>query len=175
MTVRDESYFRTVMTLEATALGGHISNIESHLLSAGIPDQNIFLLGSDLWLELKIIRAETVKMRPTQRKWHTDRAAKGGLSWVLVLDPHSEDILVVPGDVAAGLPPRADAWRVAGTAWNIAAIPKLLLSLARRKPYERPIERPNRKPAPEVSGEAVPPLPEGGADVDGDHWLTRKP
>lgn len=170
-----EGYFRTVMTMEAVALGGHVSNIESHSTSAGIPDQNIFLMGADLWLELKVIKDDQVKMRPTQRKWHTDRAAKGGLSWVLVLDPKNEDVLVVPGATAAGLAPRASAWRAAGVAWNITAIPKLLLSLARRRPYEREVGQPNRKPPAPVQGEAVPPLSEGGSDVDGDHWLTRKP
>lgn len=171
---RQENTFRTVMTMEAMALGAHVSNIESHQTSAGIPDMNIYLQRQDLWLELKVIRDEKVTMRATQRRWHLDRYEHGGLSWVLVLDPKSEDILVVPGDVAAGLPPRVAAWRAAGTAWNVDTIPKLLLSLAKRRPYER-VTEPNRARTTEAAGKAVSPLPESGEDVGGHHWLTDKP
>lgn len=169
-----EAQFRTVMTMEAMALKGHVSNIESHNTSAGIPDMNVYLQGQDLWLELKVVKDEQVRMRPTQRKWHRERAEAGGLSWVLVLDPKNQDVLCVPGDVAWRLEPRATAWRAAGAAWNIDALPKLLLSLARRRPYERPVQPSNRKRAPEAPGESVQPLPEGGENVGGDHWLLGK-
>ena len=128
----NEIEFRRAVVAVAEANGGHVSHIESHLSSAGIPDLNIFMDGTDLWVELKVIKKGQVKMRPTQRRWHNDRHKTDGESWVAVLDPEKQDILILRGHTAAALPPDAKAWRAAGRAWNALAIGHLLQAITRR-------------------------------------------
>ena len=99
--------------------GCHLSHIESHLTSAGIPDINFYKSGRDVWLELKVAKDGKVKMRPTQKRWHKDRAARGGQSWVLVLSPSKDRVLWLPGAVAAGLEPSWLAWVGAAGEQNI--------------------------------------------------------
>jgi hypothetical protein len=72
------------------------------------------------------------KMRPTQRKWHTDRHARGGISWVMVFDLDIKDVLILPGNIAAGLPSNAGVWRAAAAIHPLTTMTKLLRSLARR-------------------------------------------
>ena len=111
----------------------HVSHIESHLTSAGIPDLNICIGGYDLWIELKVMSNRKLpKMRPTQRKWHIDRAENGGVSWVMVLDLDLMDVLIIPGNVAAGLPSKPGVWRAAAAIHPFMEMPKTLRSLVRR-------------------------------------------
>jgi hypothetical protein len=128
--VKTENEFRKHI-ISVAQIKGHVSHVESHETSAGIPDLNIWWMGQDLWLELKVIKGGKVTMRPTQRKWHLDRAQHGGQSWVLVLDPENEDILVLPGDVAATLPTATRSWRAAAGVSNINMITQLLSRISR--------------------------------------------
>lgn len=121
-----EDDFRRHMIKLLEQHGYHVSHIESHLTSAGIPDLNAWKgrwpEGRDLWLELKIIKDNKVKMRPTQRAWHKKRAEAGGHSWVLVLDPKRQDVLWLSGDRAAALPAAAEAWRDASNTLPLASM-----------------------------------------------------
>lgn len=100
--MNSEDEFRRAV-IAAAGSKAHVSHIESHQSSAGIPDLNLYGLGQDLWLELKVVKEGHVRMRPTQRKWHRDRAERGGPSWVAVLNPVDGHVLVVRGAVAAAL------------------------------------------------------------------------
>ena len=100
--MNSEDDFRRAV-IQAAGSKVHVSHIESHQSSAGIPDLNLYGLGQDLWLELKVVKEGHVRMRPTQRKWHRDRAERGGPSWVAVLNPVDGHVLVVRGATAAML------------------------------------------------------------------------
>lgn len=168
-----ENDFRQKVIDVAEGMGAHVSHIESHQTSAGIPDLCIFLMEEDLWIELKVIKKRAVKLRPTQKRWHADRAQCGGMSWVLVLDPETDCILVVPGAVAAGLDSRAGSWRAVAGVSNVQELPQLLMKLIKRRKHgKRP---PNRGGTPQGPRTTRPALPESGKDVVGDHWLLNKP
>ena len=66
---------------------GHFSRVESHLTSAGIPDVDFCIEGTEGHIELKFAH-NTIKknfVRPTQVKWFRDRAKAGGHPWLLAL------------------------------------------------------------------------------------------
>lgn len=129
--VRNEDDFRRYVA--ECAADCHVSHIESHLTSAGIPDLNICMRGTELWLELKVMSSrKPPKMRATQKKWHVDRFEHGGISWVVTLDLDMMDVLILPGNVAAGLPSNPGIWRAAAMIHPFMDMPKLLRSLARR-------------------------------------------
>lgn len=127
-----EDDFRRYVIQMAKDHAYHVSHIESHLTSAGIPDLSLWKGmwpdGRDLPVELKIIKNGIVKMRPTQRRWHRERHEKGGASWVFVLDPKTQDVLWLRGHVAAGLEPPAGAWRPVS---NVVRLPALFTVLNR--------------------------------------------
>lgn len=102
-----EAKFRTRITEYAEGKGWHVSNIESHMSSPGIPDMNIFARGrGDFWFELKVASLQgVVKMRPTQKAWHRARHECGGSSWVVVMTNDGRTVYVIPGHVAASKPP----------------------------------------------------------------------
>lgn len=108
----EEDFRRAVMT-RAVERGMHVSHIEAHLSVAGIPDLNLSRGGHDVWLELKLVKANGVKMRPTQKRWHRERHESGGKSWVAVLDRETGDVLIVRGHTAALLAPGARHWTAA--------------------------------------------------------------
>lgn len=95
-------------------LNAHVSYIESHQVTPGIPDLHVLAFGEvEAWIELKVVKCkpnDTITVRPSQKLWHRKRNKAGGKSWFVVLDKNG-DILVVPGHVAIELPPRAAAWR----------------------------------------------------------------
>lgn len=167
--MNSEDDFRREVIDVATRLGGHVSHIESHQTSAGIPDLIIYLTDEDLWLELKVIKDKKVHLRPTQKRWHADRAEAGGMSWVLVLDPLNEDILVVPGRVAATLDSRARSWRAAAGVSNVPELPKLLMKLVKRRKHGK--RTPDRERATKDTRSPQAPLSPGSTDVDSHHWL----
>lgn len=172
----NEDEFRKHVIIVAKKLVAHVSHIESHESSAGIPDLNLFLTGADLWIELKVIKAGRVKMRPTQKRWHTDRAEHGGKSWVLALDPRTQDVLVLPGHTAAALAPTEAAWRAASSLSNIPELSGLLITLARSVINAKLGKHgQNGHRTTEGTGSPASALPKGGKDVGGGHWLLDKP
>lgn len=171
----NEDEFRRHSIRVAGALGAHVSHIESHESSAGIPDLNLFLMGVDLWVELKVLKNGRVKMRPTQRRWHKDRAEHGGQSWVVCLDIATQNILTLPGDKAAALGPSEAEWKRAAAVSNVPELAGLFITLARRVVNGRSKQGPNSDRAPKVSGSPASSLPPGGQTVGGDHWLLDKP
>lgn len=132
--ISDEADFRRFVT--ECAGSAHVSHIESHEASPGIPDLNICMRGIDIWIELKVMSSrKPPKMRPTQKRWHTDRFEHGGISWVMALDLDLMDVLLIPGHVAAGLPNKPGLWRAAAAIHPFLEMSKVLRSLERRAKY----------------------------------------
>jgi hypothetical protein len=103
-----ETPFRDHVIDVARKAGFHVTHIESPVTSAGVPDLNLYS-GVDVWLELKVWSDYAgVKMRPTQRVWHRLRHEAQGLSWVLL--HHDGNLSLIPGDVAARLKSKDQAW-----------------------------------------------------------------
>ena len=185
--IADENGFRKVVMAAAKFLCWHVSHIEAHLSAAGITDLSIYPASAgwrapraEIWLELKVIKDGQIKLRPTQKRWHRERAEAGGRSWVAVLDRQSGDILLVPGAIAAGLDSRADSWRLAATVSNIRdTLENWLIKLveenesARTRSESKPTS--HRDGTQESPGSATAALSEGGEDVGSYHWLTSKP
>lgn len=111
--MNSEEDFRRKVMIEAANRGMHVSHIEAHISVAGIPDLNLSRGKHDVWLELKLVKANGVKMRPTQKRWHRERYESGGKSWVAVLDRETGDVLVVRGHTAALLAPGPRHWTAA--------------------------------------------------------------
>jgi len=130
--IREE---RDLLKYITRALEGraHVANIEAHETAAGIPDMSIFMDGRDIWVELKILSdRKPPKMRPTQKRWHRDRWAYGGLSWVIVYDVYDHVLLVIPGHTAATLGPRVVSWRESGVVRNTDEIVDVIRSMVKR-------------------------------------------
>jgi len=49
-----------------------------------MPDVYILWEGLPLWIELKVIKANSIKLSPQQVAWHTAHSHAGGLSFILV-------------------------------------------------------------------------------------------
>ena len=115
-----EDEFRRHFIALATARQYHVTHIESHMTSAGVPDLNLFKYSRDCWIELKVVKDGKIRLRPTQKRWHRERAQAGGRSWVVVLDRATDTILWVSGDVAVGLGPAAQDWRAVSNILPVA-------------------------------------------------------
>lgn len=78
----------------------HVSHVESHATSAGIPDINVCGDGIHEWIELKAIMAiaDPIKIRPTQYSWFRDRVAKGGHPLMVVWVDSIQKCMFVPGE-----------------------------------------------------------------------------
>lgn len=175
--MNNEEDFRKYVMRLASGNGHHVSHIEAHQSAAGVPDLVIFpkavsFVRPDLWLELKVIKDGQIKMRPTQKRWHRERNEAGGRSWVAVLDRATGDILVLSGHVAAGLDSRAASWRGHAELSNILHGDGWLAQLV---DYNERIYASNGNGTKEDTRTAPAPLPQGGEDVGGHHWLTGKP
>ena len=59
------------------------NRIESGTTVAGVPDIHTIKNARPVWLELKIIRSNRMKMRPAQPGWHIKYAKCGGRSWLV--------------------------------------------------------------------------------------------
>lgn len=94
-----EDVFRKNVMAACERLGFHVTHIESHDASPGVPDLNIWDRRSDVWLELKVAKDGSAKLRPTQKRWHRERHLRMGDSFVAVLC--DDGVLTVPGPVAA--------------------------------------------------------------------------
>lgn len=72
--MRDESALRKTVK-KALAGTGHLSWVESHATSAGIPDLNYCIEGCEGWVELK---SGDFDVKATQVMWMEDRIVAGG-------------------------------------------------------------------------------------------------
>lgn len=176
--MRNEAEFRKHVTKLVEDAGGHVSNIESHLTAAGVPDMNICLHGQDVWLELKY-KGKSMKMRPTQRRWHRTRAACGGTSWVVVYDPEDAGVWFVPGHVAAEHPDLRQFPFDTVAKHSATIIRTVVKSIIKGKydvrRWESEIESPDSDGSPQNPGGSETALRESGQNVVGHHWLLDKP
>lgn len=121
-----EDDFRRALIGWAEKSGWHVTHLESHQTSAGVPDLNLCKGLVDMWLELKVEKPKGITLRPTQKKWHRDRARARGVSWVIVLMDDG-GILVVPGERAAGLTAAVSDWRAASNmVGTLGDLPRLI-------------------------------------------------
>lgn len=181
MILADEDELRLAVGRQAGLMGFHVSNIESHLTSAGIPDTNLGLGHIDIWLELKAFGPKRpMKIRPTQRRWHRDRHDAKGQSWFAILDLESQDIFLVPGSsimyVGSGL---TRQWQEGMVRFKPETIDQMIAymfneAVKRRAAYVRE-QKSNSNTASNDPGSAGNPLPEGGQSVGEHHWLLNKP
>lgn len=172
--MRSEDEFRRHVIKVAEDMGGHVSHIESHQTSAGVPDLNIRLFGEDIWLELKVVKDGRIKMRPPQKKWHRDRNEAGGRSYVWALYPATGYVLELLGHMAAQLPPALEPWMGHAYSFNANDIDTSLKLIAMEIKHVR-VEESDRNRTAQSSGSPEIPLPASGPDVDGHHWLHSKP
>lgn len=192
--IRSEGEFRQEVTKQAKLMGFHASNIESHLTSAGIPDTNLAIGHVDIWLELKVFGAKhPMKIRPTQRKWHKDRAEVKGLSWFAILDIDHQIVFLVPGAsihyVGTGL---TRQWQGSAVQFSTEQIDLMIAymyheAVKRRAEYVRSNnqrvcggnagqeQQPDSERTANHSGIPGDSLPEGGQSVGEHHWLLNKP
>lgn len=123
----DETNVRRHIEIIGKETGFHVSHIESPITSPGIPDLSLCRDTKTLWLELKVLKRGGIHMRASQRRWHREHAAAGGVSWVLAyIDGH---IYPVRGSTAAGLLPKSLSWR-SGVRYGLGEAGRLLDDLA---------------------------------------------
>jgi Holliday junction resolvase len=68
-----------------------------------MPDVYAILNGLPIWLELKVISGNTVRVAPTQIAWHISHAHCGGLSFFLVKHQGSGTLFLFEGHRAREL------------------------------------------------------------------------
>ncbi len=64
---------------------GHFSRVESHLMSAGIPDVDFCIEGTEGHIELKYGFNKVPKIRGSQARWFRNRVRAGGKPWMFTL------------------------------------------------------------------------------------------
>lgn len=94
----EEDMFRANVYEAAQLLGYHVTHIESHNSSPGVPDLNVWNRHEDIWIELKVAKHGSIKLRPTQKRWHRDRSESMGTSYVCILV--GNEVLTVYGNTA---------------------------------------------------------------------------
>ena len=65
-----------------------------------MPDVYIVWDGYPIWIELKVIKANKVDLRPQQVAWHTAHTHAGGLSFILVKQAKDRDLFLFEGRTA---------------------------------------------------------------------------
>jgi len=78
----------------------HISSVESHLTSAGIPDLDVCIDGEENHIELKWSWEDNApEIRPTQVRWFKNRCKAGGNPWIFakVWAFNNCQYLLIPG------------------------------------------------------------------------------
>ena len=80
----------------------HLTRIES-TTGLGIPDVHIVWDGLAFWLELKVTKANAVRVSPHQVAWHMAYYSRGGKSFFLVEQASSSDLYLFGGDRGAEL------------------------------------------------------------------------
>lgn len=93
-----ESQFRKFLCGQIKTLGGHASKVESHDLSAGIPDVDYCLESVENHIELKVGSKEVwPEIRPTQCLWFNKRIKAGGKPFIMLLDNDTGMVHVIAG------------------------------------------------------------------------------
>lgn len=94
----------------------HWQTVE-HLFDRGVPDSNVCVAGSEVWVEFKATRVWHVRMRPEQVGWLLTRSRHGGHCAVAVRRrfvknaPDVDQLWLLDGIVAATLQTRGlAAW-----------------------------------------------------------------
>lgn len=81
-----ECNVRRKLGTELRRMGFHVSQIESHDTSAGIPDTHYFGHSTDGFIELKVAKINgSVAIRNTQKAWFRDRIKAGGYHQYLLV------------------------------------------------------------------------------------------
>lgn len=123
--------------------GFHWQAIETGGTGRGIPDSNFCCGGVERWVEFKVTDAWAVGLSPEQVAWHTERQARGGVTFVAVRRKHDggvrkgsavDELWLYSGRDARRV--RADGLRVAPIAvfeggpgvWDWERIRRILLS-----------------------------------------------
>lgn len=65
-----------------------------------MPDVYAVWEGFPLWIELKVIKANKVDLRPQQVAWHTAHTHSGGLSFILVKSAKDRGLFLFEGRTA---------------------------------------------------------------------------
>ena len=181
MTITEEKSLRVAVSEKARLMGFHVSNIESHSSSAGIPDINLAIGHVDIWLELKAFGVRwPMKIRSTQRKWHRERYEANGLSWFALLDLDHQEIFLVPGSgiqyVGSGLTRQWQGGAVKFKPEHIDLMIAYLYNEAVKRRIAYVTEQQRNSAGPSIDARSAGnSLPEGGQIVGGHHWLTDKP
>ena len=74
----------------------HATRIENRA-GSGVPDVHLVHDGVAVWVELKIAKANTINMRPSQIAWNMAYSAAGGISFILVSRPSKGDLFLFEG------------------------------------------------------------------------------
>lgn len=69
-------------------------------MSAGMPDVYAIWEGYPLWIELKVIKSNAVRLSPQQVAWHTAHSHAGGLSFILVKSAKDRGLFLFEGRTA---------------------------------------------------------------------------
>lgn len=94
-----ESSFNKKLRQEWECLGIKIDRIESHALSAGIPDNHCRCLMFTFWVEMKENEMTTrIKYEPNQALWLETEWKIGGMSLTLLHVPSAKSIILVWGN-----------------------------------------------------------------------------
>jgi hypothetical protein len=87
-----ESNVRRKLGVELRRLGFHVSQIESHATSAGIPDTHYFGHNTDGFIELKVAKVNgAIEIRNTQKAWFRERIKAGGHHQYVLVGIHVSD------------------------------------------------------------------------------------
>ena len=94
MTVKPESNFGRLLMKNINA---HWTRIES-FGTVGIPDLYGIRKGTVIWLELKCIKQNSIRLSPFQISWNYNNFKHGGKNYYIVQDTRSMVIKLYSGD-----------------------------------------------------------------------------
>lgn len=117
----NESTLRAKVIAMITAADGHASPIESHDVSAGIPDINYCIKGHEGHIELKVGKdSRPPALRPTQHRWAVLRNRAEGTFFYLFLNNSDGNVYLIDGcDVQGLVQARTKAWaNLASASWH---------------------------------------------------------
>ena len=130
----------------------HWQTIE-RLLDRGVPDSNVCVDGSDVWIEFKATRKWYVRMRPEQVGWLLARERRGGRTVIAVRrrmvagSPLTDQLWMIRGSAAAyvqdhgikglaGVNAFLGMWEGGPRRWDWSEIREILFYLNRRGEME---------------------------------------
>ena len=120
MTAKIESNFGREIKKNINALWFRIENRHG----GGIPDLYAIKGGVSIWLELKCIKQNSIKLSPLQISWNYNNFRHGGKNYYIVQDTRSKVIKLYDGD--KGIELAEQGWKYRGhslilpppTNWN---------------------------------------------------------